>query len=90
MASGSEVDLALRSAEKLEEEGISVRVVSFPSWEIFEMQNEEYRNSVLPQDVEARISIEAGVTFGWDKYVGLKGIKIGIDKYGASAPQNIK
>lgn len=89
MASGSEVDLALESADKLGSEGIGVRVVSFPSWEIFEMQSEEYKSSVLPKNVRARISIEAGVSLGWSKYVGLDGETIAIDKYGASAPQNI-
>ncbi|MCB9210006.1 MAG: transketolase [Ignavibacteriales bacterium] len=90
MASGSEVDLALKSAEELEKEGINCRVVSFPSWEIFEMQSEEYKESVLPKSVRARIAIEAGVSQGWFKYVGLDGKTITIDeKYGSSAPQNI-
>ena len=90
MASGSEVDLALQSAEVLEKEGIKTRVVSFPSWEIFEMQSDEYKESVLPKSVRARVSIEAGVSQGWEKYIGLDGISIAIDgKYGASAPQNI-
>lgn len=90
MASGSEVDLALKSAEVLENEKINTRVVSFPSWEIFEKQSEEYKESVLPKSVRKRISIEAGVSQGWDKYVGLDGKTIAIDnKYGASAPQNI-
>ena len=89
MASGSEVDLALKSADLLEKENINVRVVSFPSWEIFEMQSDEYKKSVLPDNIETRIAIEAGVTFGWHKYTGLKGFSIGIDKFGASAPQNL-
>lgn len=89
MASGSEVDLALQSAEALEAHGNKVRVVSFPSWEIFEMQSDEYKESVFPKSVRARLSIEAGVSFGWGKYVGLDGGVIAIDKYGASAPQNI-
>ncbi|MBK7980076.1 MAG: transketolase [Ignavibacteriae bacterium] len=90
MASGSEVDLALKSAEALEKENINTRVVSFPSWEIFEKQSEEYKESVFPRSIRARISIEAGVSQGWEKYVGLDGKTIAIDnKYGASAPQNI-
>ncbi|MBK7103951.1 MAG: transketolase [Ignavibacteriae bacterium] len=90
MASGSEVELALKSADVLEKENINVRVVSFPSWEIFEMQSEEYKETVLPKSVRARISIEAGISQGWEKYVGLDGKTIAIDnKYGASAPQNI-
>lgn len=90
MASGSEVDLALRSAEALEKEGMKTRVVSFPSWEIFEMQSEEYKESVLPKSVKARVSIEAGISQGWQKYVGIDGRSIAIDgKYGASAPQKI-
>lgn len=89
MASGSEVDLALQSAAQLENEGIPVRVVSFPSWEIFDMQSDEYKSTILPNSVRARISIEAGVSLGWSKYVGLDGESIAIDKYGASGPQNI-
>ena len=90
MASGSEVDLALKSAEALEKENINTRVVSFPGWEIFEKQSEEYKESVFPRSIRARISIEAGVSQGWEKYVGLDGKTIAIDnKYGASAPQNI-
>ncbi len=87
MASGSEVYLALKTAEKLEAEGKNVRVVSFPSWELFELQSEEYKNSVLPKNVKTKISIEAGVSQGWEKYIGEDGISIAIDgKYGASAP----
>lgn len=90
MASGSEVDLSIQSAEVLEKEGIKTRVVSFPSWEIFEMQTERYKESVLPKSVKARISIEAGVSQGWEKYIGLEGVSVSIDgKYGSSAPQNI-
>lgn len=89
MASGSEVDLALQSSEVLEKEGINTRVVSFPSWEIFEMQTEDYKNSVLPKSVSARISIEAGVSQGWEKYTGFDGEIISLNHYGASAPQNI-
>ena len=73
MASGSEVDLALQSAEKLEAEGRKVRVVSFPSWEIFEMQDDEYKELVLPKNLRTRIAIEAGISQGWEKYVGFDG-----------------
>ncbi|PID57143.1 MAG: transketolase [Ignavibacteriae bacterium] len=89
MATGSEVYLVLDAAEKLEASGISVRVVSFPSWEIFEMQNNEYKNSVLPKKIKKRISVEAGIGQGWEKYVGDEGKIISIEHYGASAPQNI-
>jgi transketolase len=90
MASGSEVDLALQSAEAMERQGVKTRVVSFPSWEIFEMQSETYKESVLLKSIKARVSIEAGVSQGWDKYIGLDGVSIAIDgKYGSSAPQNI-
>ncbi|MCK9209613.1 MAG: transketolase [Ignavibacteriaceae bacterium] len=89
MASGSEVPLILKAAEKLESEGKKVRVVSFPSWELFEMQSEEYRNSVLLKNVKARIAIEAGVAQGWNKYTGDGGKIISIETYGASAPDTI-
>jgi transketolase len=89
MASGSEVDLAMKSAAVLEAKGTKTRVVSFPSWEIFEMQSEDYKNSVLPKNVKARISIEAGVSQGWEKYIGFDGAIVSLDHYGASAPQNI-
>ncbi|QQS46876.1 MAG: transketolase [Acidobacteriota bacterium] len=86
IATGSEVDVAIQAQEKLKSEGIGARVVSMPSWELFDAQPEEYRRSVLPAAVTARISIEAGVTFGWSKYVGEKGASIGLDRFGASAP----
>lgn len=89
MASGSEVQLILKAAEKLESEGKKVRVVSFPSWELFEMQSEEYRNSVLPKNVKARIAVEAGVAQGWHKYTGDGGKIISIETFGASAPYTI-
>lgn len=88
MASGSEVELSIKAAEELESTGVKVRVVSFPSWEIFEMQSDEYKKSVLPNEVRARLSVEAGVKFGWEKYVGLDGSSISIEKFGASAPQD--
>lgn len=89
MASGSEVHLALKAALELEKEGRKVRVVSFPSWELFEKQSEDYKESVLPSSVSARISIEAGVAQGWEKYTGRFGANISIEKYGASAPEKL-
>lgn len=85
IATGSEVYLAVEAHEKMQVEGIRSRVVSMPSWELFEEQSEEYRNEVLPPDSKTRISIEAGSTHGWHKYVGLEGAKIGIDHFGDSA-----
>jgi transketolase len=89
MGTGSEVQHALVAAATLREEGTSVRVVSMPSVDLFEEQDEDYRNAVLPPEVTARVSIEAGVTYGWDRYVGLQGASIGIDRFGASAPGDV-
>jgi len=86
MASGSEVEISIKAAEELGNTGIKTRVVSFPSWEVFENQSEEYKNSVLPNEVRARLSVEAGVKFGWEKYVGLDGSSISLEHFGASAP----
>ncbi len=86
MASGSEVELALKAAETLESEGVNVRVVSFPSWELFEMQSDDYKESVLPSTVTKRLAIEAGIAQGWEKYSGADGKIISIEKFGASAP----
>ena len=86
MASGSEVSLAVQAHEKLTAEGIRSRVVSMPSWDIFEHQSQEYRESVLPAKVTARISIEQASTFGWERYVGPSGRMIGMKTFGASAP----
>jgi transketolase len=83
---GSELVMAVDAAKKLEGEGKKVRVVSMPCWELFEEQDEAYRNSVLPPEVTARVSVEAGSTFGWEKWVGQKGKSIGINEFGASAP----
>lgn len=87
IATGSEVSLALKAREALEDEGISIRVVSMPSMEVFAMQPLEYRNHVLPPQVQARVSVEAGVTFGWEKWVGPRGMSVGIDTFGVSAPE---
>lgn len=86
MASGSEVEISIKAAEELDTTGVKTRVVSFPSWEIFDNQSDEYKNSVLPNEVRARLSVEAGVKFGWEKYVGLDGSSISIEGFGASAP----
>ena len=86
MASGSEVSIALDAAGLLDEEDIRVRVVSMPCWELFEAQDDEYRESVLPSEVTRRVSIEAGATLGWSRYIGADGIAIGVDRFGASAP----
>ena len=88
MASGSEVDLALKAQPVLAERGVAARVVSFPSWELFEAQPKAYRDEVLPPGVK-RLSVEAGRTFGWERYVGLDGRAIGIDHFGASAPAEV-
>ncbi len=89
ISTGSEVHPSLEAAKILEEKGIGTRVVSMPSWEIFERQDEEYKKSVIPEDVELRVSVEAGVSMGWHKYVGDKGDIIGIDRFGASAPYKV-
>ncbi len=89
MASGSEVDLILRAAGNLAAEGVNVRIVSFPSWELFERQDQAYRDSILPPSVTARLAVEAGTTFGWERWTGDKGSVIGLDHYGASAPGNL-
>jgi transketolase len=86
IASGSEVSLAVQAHEKLLTEGIRSRVVSMPSWEIFDHQSKEYRDSVLPPSVTARVAVEQGSTFGWERYVGLSGRIIGMKTFGASAP----
>ncbi|RLB23129.1 MAG: transketolase [Deltaproteobacteria bacterium] len=89
IGTGSEVHLALEAAETVNDKGITVRVVSMPSWELFDKQSEDYKEEVLPSSVWARIAIEAGSTYGWHKYVGQKGRIIGIDRFGASAPYKI-
>src|SRR4029077_13575705 len=78
--------LAVEAHEKLRADGIRSRVVSMPSWDIFEHQTQEYRDSVLPPDVTARVAIEQASTFGWERYVGLTGRVIGMHTFGASAP----
>ena len=86
LGTGSEVALCLGAATHLAAEGIAVRVVSMPSWELFEQQSQAYRDSVLPPEVTARVSVEQAATFGWERYVGLTGAMIGMQRFGASAP----
>ncbi len=89
IATGSEVSVAVEAQDKLTAEGVGARVVSMPSWELFDKQPQEYRVEVLPPGVTARLAIEAGVTLGWSKYVGGKGDVVGLDRYGASAPVQV-
>jgi transketolase len=86
MATGSEVSIALEAFAALDDEGIKARVVSMPCWELFEAQDEGYQEAVLPSQVTARVSIEAGTPLGWERYTGSEGIIIGVDDFGASAP----
>jgi len=86
MGSGSEVQIALDAQAILADRGIRARVVSMPSWELFERQSVEYRTSVLPSEITARVAVEAGVSLGWERYVGTAGKTIGLDRFGASAP----
>jgi len=86
MASGSEVGLIVDAGKRLAEAGIAVRLVSFPSWELFAEQDEAYRKAVLTPEIELRLAVEAGVTIGWQRWVGDKGRVLGLDRYGASAP----
>ena len=86
IATGSEVELAVEAKVKLNEQGVKVRIVSMPSTNIFDEQPQEYKDSVLPKNILKRVAVEAGVTLGWYKYVGLEGRVIGLDRFGASAP----
>ena len=86
LASGSEVATAREAAALLKEQGVEVRVVSMPCWEVFEEQDADYRESVLPRSVTARVAVEAGCSFGWDRYVGADGTAVCLDRFGASAP----
>ena len=86
IATGSEVSIALEAAKLLEDRGVAARVVSLPSWELFDAQPAGYRESVLPRGVTARVSVEAATTLGWERYVGLDGASVGVDRFGASAP----
>jgi len=89
MATGSELSVAVEAAATLRAEGIAARVVSFPCWRLFEEQDAAYRDAVLPPAQHRRVSVEAGVTFGWRELIGDRGVAIGIDRYGASAPGEV-
>jgi transketolase len=89
LASGSEVSLCVEAYERLIAAGVKARVVSMPSWELFEGESEEYRDHVLPPSVTARIAVEQASTFGWAHYVGREGVVIGMTSFGASAPLKV-
>jgi transketolase len=89
MGTGSELHPALEAGRTLAAEGRNVRVVSFPCWELFDAQDAEYRESVLPKACRARVSVEAGLTQGWEKYVGLDGAMVGMERFGRSAPAKV-
>ncbi len=89
MGSGSEVQLGIAAQEELAKEGIDVRVVSIPSIDIYESQSDEYKESVLPKQVRARVAVEAAADFGWGKYVGLDGATVTMKGFGASAPADV-
>jgi len=86
LATGAEVHNALDAAEQLRTEGRKVRVVNMPSWELFEETSDDYKQSVLPPGVTARVAVEAGLPMGWERYVGSNGAVVGISRFGASAP----
>ena len=89
VATGSEVDLIVEARKQLQKEGIPARLVSMPSWELFDIQRKTTRRSVFPRSIRARLAVEAGVTQGWHRYVGEWGDVIGLDHFGASAPAPI-
>ncbi len=89
VASGSEVGVALEAQKLLAGERVSARVVSMPSWELFDAQPEDYRDSILPPEITARVAVEAGVPFGWERYVGTQGEIIAVNRFGASAPYQV-
>ena len=89
IATGSEVDLIVEAQKLLQKEGIQARLVSMPSWELFEIQTEDYRRSIIPPSIRARLAVEAGATQGWHRYIGEWGDVSGLDHFGASAPAPI-
>jgi transketolase len=89
IGTGSEVSVAVEAQDALAQEGIGARVVSMPSWQLFDRQTQDYREQVLPPGVTARVAIEAGATLGWERYVGAQGVVIGLDRFGASAPVQV-
>ncbi|HEX6071516.1 MAG TPA: transketolase C-terminal domain-containing protein, partial [Sphingomicrobium sp.] len=84
-----EVGLIVAAAQRLQAQKIQVRVVSMPSWELFDAEPREYRNAVLPPSISARLAVEAGASHGWHRYVGDRGDVVGIDRFGASAPGDV-
>src|SRR5205823_4880411 len=89
IGTGSEVHVALDAAKLLEGKGVAARVVSMPSWDLFERQPPDYREGVLPSAIKARVAVEAAATFGWCRWVGDAGEVVGIDRFGASAPGDV-
>jgi len=89
IATGSEVGLIVAAAQNLQAQNVQVRVVSMPSWELFDAQPLEYRNAVLPPSISARLAVEAGASQGWHRYVGDRGDMLGVDRFGASAPGDV-
>lgn len=89
LATGSEVALCIAAYEQLKAEGIKARVISMPSWELFESQGQEYRDSVLPPQISARVAVEAASSFGWERYTGCNGSILGVDSFGLSAPMEV-
>ena len=89
MGTGSEVQWCVGARESLEKQGVPTRVVSLPCWEYFDRQSREYRDSVIPPSVKARVAIEAAVPFGWERYIGEHGRMIGMTRFGASAPADV-
>jgi transketolase len=89
LATGSEVSLCIRAYEQLKSEGIKARLISMPSWELFESQSQEYRDSVIPPEIAARVAVEEASTFGWERYTGLQGTVLGIHTFGLSAPMKV-
>jgi transketolase len=88
MGSGSEVHIALQARQLLSDSGVQARVVSVPSWELFDEMPRDYREEVMPVSLTARVAVEAGVSTGWERYVGRGGAIVGIDRFGASAPSD--
>ena len=89
MATGAEVHLLLDAHEQLQKKGIASRVVNIPSWELFEAQPKEYREQVLPSSIRARFAVEAGSPLGWERYTGIDGEILAMDRFGASAPAKV-
>src|SRR6202011_5320304 len=86
IGTGSEVSLCLGAQEELKKQGVEARVISMPSWKLFEDQDEAYRESVIPSGIKARVSVEQAARFGWERYVGIEGVRIGMRTFGESAP----